>query len=337
MWIVIPALSLALVHIAGDNVAVVPDMAGNLGPSIIATTFVAYLICGTAVAGLSAWIGVTTGLELMVVVKRLFGCSGKKVLAGIILTICVPASALTGGYFAGWVLHSMSGLPHSVAVGICLYTFSLLAAGYGEEVLKISNYMALLLVPFLACASAQLEWSLPGAKVSLGAVDWPLVFALLGYNAGGMRPALVVEAGVHLAKKGYRAIGLAVLAKFIEGLITLLMAQIVLATGVQGPLALASAVDHVLGSAAGALFNVVLFCVLMNTMAPAMKVNACQISVLTGLAFWPALFLGATLIWLISFAGLRSILLTMSVTGLFMATFILYIAYFLHKNKQKKT
>lgn len=336
MWILLPALSLALVHIAGDNIAVVPDMAILIGHDIYITTFIAYFVFGTIITGLSAWIGVATGQELTVVVKRLFGCVGKKVLALVILAVCIPASALTGGYFAGWALEHLTGLTPVWATIACLVLFALLAAGYGEEFLKASNYVGLLLLPVMLFVICQLGFTFSFGVFNSGSINWPLVFALIGYNAGGMRPSLVVEAAAYLTKKGYRVVGLAILAKMVEGLFTLLMAHIALSAGSKGPLVLAQVVGEVVGPVGYKLFYLILFCIFMNTMAPAMKVNARQMAILTDMSFWPALVLGTVIVWIYSFMGLRNILLSMSITGLFMATFIIYTAFFLHKKNQKQ-
>ncbi|MDD4599802.1 hypothetical protein SDC9_30265 [bioreactor metagenome] len=337
MWMLLPALCIAVAHIAGDNIAVVPDMAVSAGTDIYITTIVAYMLFGSLIAGLSAWIGVKSGYELLVVVKRLFGCRGKKMLAIVILAVCIPASALTGGYYSGWALYKIIGLTPFWGMPLSLLLFSVLAAGYGTELLKLSNYISLLLVPLIvvmmfasdlkAVASMNITWN----------VDWLLVCALIGYNVGGMRPVLVVETATYLAQKGYKAILLVILAKLFEGILTLFVAHLVLISQAYGPLALSGAFTSSFDNRAVFFFDIILFCTFMNTMAPAMMVNAKQVSILTGVSFWPALSIAAFMVYLGTFADFNTIILLMSITGLIMAAFIIYTAYFLHKNGIKQS
>ncbi len=329
MWILLPAVYLAIAHIAGDNVAVVPDMAATLGEDIYATTIFAYIIIGSVVTGVSAWIGVKTGQELVAVVKRLFGSTGKKILAFTILSACIPASSITGGFYAGWVVCTLTGIPLPAATLFCVSLFSLLAAGYGQELLKISNYIALLLIPIVIIIFLDQGFT-PGV-MKWSNINWILVSALVGYNVGGLRPALIVETAAYLSRKGYKAVYLVLLAKIVEGIFTLVMVHLVLQSKVHGPLALAGVVGKAFGADAVSIFYLVLFCTFMNTMAPAMKVNARQVSILTGLSFWPSLLVAGLTVCVGSFMEYSLILSVMSVTGLVVATFIIYIAYFLHK------
>lgn len=337
MWMLLPALCIAVAHIAGDNIAVVPDMAVLTGPDIYLTTIVAYMLFGLIIAGLSAWIGVKSGHELLVVVKRLFGCNGKKILALTILAVCVPASALTGGYYCGLALYKISGLPVVLGAPLCLLIFSVLAAGYGQEFLKISNYISLLLVPIILVMIFVSNLNIAANISTAGKVDWLLVCALIGYNVGGMRPVLVVETASYLAQKGHKAIFLVVLAKFFEGLFTLLVAYLVLSSQTQGPLALSNVFANIFGGKAVYMFDIILFCTFMNSMAPAMMVNAKQVSILTGFSFWPALLTSMLLVYFGTFIDFATIIKIMSFTGLSMAVFITYTAYFLHKNGIKQS
>lgn len=329
MWMLLPAVYLAIAHIAGDNVAVVPDMAAALGEDIYVTTIFAYIVIGSVVTGLSAWIGVTTGQELVAVVKRLFGCTGKRILALITLAVCIPASSITGGFYAGWVISMLTGLPVPAAIPVCVLIFSLLAAGYGQELLKVSNYVALLLIPIIIIIFFNHEFT--PVTMKWNNINWMLVSALVGYNAGGMRPALIVETAAYLSRKGYKAVLLVVLAKLVEGMFTLAMAHSVVLASVHGPLALTRVVDKMFGAGVVNLFSLILFCTFMNTMAPAMKVNARQISILTGLSFWPSLVVAALTVCIGSFMDYTVILSVMSGTGVIIAAFIVYTAYFLHK------
>ncbi|HWR45360.1 hypothetical protein [Sporomusa sp.] len=341
MGVILPALSLAIVHIAGDNVAVVPAMASLLGNGIYATVFLAYMIFGSVVAGMSAWIGVKSGRELTAVVKRLFGIRGKRVLALAVLAVSLPASALTGGYFAGQLMENLTGMPYMVAVPLCIASCSLLAAGYGRELLRISNYLALLFIPATGVMLAMLLDTIQIMPlenlISLDHISWPLVLALIGYNACGMRSALVVEAGTYFAAKDYTGVYLAVLAKFFEGFFTLLLAHLALVGGTSGLMPLPAVADKVFGPWLAIGFNSILLCIFINTMVPAMLVNAKQLSVLTRLNLWPALALSGLLIWVGSFISLDLMLMLMSGTGLVMIVFICYIAYSLHKQGANKS
>lgn len=334
MWMLLPALSLAIVHIAGDNAGLVPDTASRQGGAVWLVIILAYFLLGTALNGTVAWIGASVGQEMGVAVRRQFGCRGKKLLSLVILGVSVPASALTGGYYAGWLLSSLTGLPQPVAVLCCLLTFTVLAAGYGEELLIMSNWCSLLLVPVLL---AMLPLAGGGADVwEVGAPDWLLVLALFGYNAGGMRPALVSEAATRLRKKPERAVSLAVAAKMVEGLLTLVMAYIVLATGTDGPLALAQAANRLFGDAGGWLFAFVLLCTFANAMVPAMMVNARQLASCGGLAYWPAFAAAASAVYLTTFLPFEAILLILAAAGPATAIFVGYTAYCLHKSGGKQ-
>lgn len=341
MGVILPALSLAIVHIAGDNVAVVPAMASLLGNGIYATVFLAYMVFGSAVAGLSAWIGVKSGRELTAVVKRLFGMRGKMLLAFAVLAVSLPASALTGGYFAGQLLQHLTGIPYSLAVPICMVTCSILAAGYGSELLRLSNYLALLFIPAIGIMIIIIFDTAPivsfSSLISLEYTSWPLVLALIGYNAGGMRSALVVEAGSYFSSKNYTGVYLAVLAKFFEGFFTLLLAHLVLTSGATGLLPLPAVADRAFGSYLALGFDGILLCILINTMVPAMLVNTKQLSIIAKIRFWPALILASILVWLGSFVNLQLILMLMSGTGIIMTAFIGCIAYFLHKQEANKS
>lgn len=337
MWLLLPAVYLAIAHIAGDNVAVVPDLAALSGTKIYITTLLAYMIFGSIIAGLLAWIGIKTGQELLVVVNRLFGCSGKKILAMAILGVCLPASALTGGYYSGWVFSQITGLPLAIGIPFSLALACILAIGHGNELLKLSNYCGFLLVPLIifTIISYEIEY-LPSIQLG-GSIDWVFVFALVGYNVGGMRPVLVVETAAHLSQKGWQAIYLIIIAKLLEGILTIVVAHLVILTGAQGPLALAGVFKKVWSIDLAFIFNLVLFCTFLNTMAPAMMVNAKQLSCLSGLNFRQAIILSAVIVCILSFTDFNIIIRILSCTGIIMAGFIIYTAYFLHKKGEKQS
>lgn len=341
MGVVLPALSLAIVHIAGDNAAVVPAMASLIGNGIYATVFLAYVIFGSLVAGMSAWIGVKSGRELTAVVKRLFGLRGKQLLAFAVLVVSLPASSLTGGYFAGHLIESLTGIPYILAAALCVAGCSVLAAGYGREVLQISNYLALLFIPATGIMLVLLLDTIQviplNNVVAFDQISWPLVLALIGYNACGMRSALVVETGTYFVTQDYTGVYLAILAKIFEGCFTLFLAHLALVGEASGLMALPAVADKVFGPWLAIGFNGVLLCMFINTMVPAMLVNAKQLSVLTRLTLWPALTLAGILIWGGSFISLDLMLMLMSGTGLIMMVFICYTAYALHKQGANKS
>lgn len=334
MWIVLPAFYLAIIRIAGDNIGVVPDAAHALNSGIFATTIVAYMVLGSLLNALLAWIGVRSGQELVILAKRMIGYKGKKIVGFNILAVCIPASALTGCYFSGWIIHSLTGWPQSICGILCMILFSVMAAGVAEELLKVSNYLALLLIPIIL-----LLWitnDVPLFDFQLDYIDWPLVFALIGYNAGGMHSVLAVETAAYLTKKGCKVVVLAILSKVVEAMITLLMVQLVVTFGTAGPLALAEVVKQALGSTAYSVFSIIIFCAFMNVMVPAMLVNARQVSSITGVSFRPALIIAAVTVYFTSLLDYNYILCIMSVTGIVMAATIVYISYYLHAHYIKR-
>lgn len=337
MWMLLPALSLALVHIAGDNAGVVPDAAALVGGDIYVVILLSYIVMGGGLTGLTAWIGVRGGAELAVVVRRLFGGGGKQVFAAVTLGVSLPASALTGCYYAGWLVHTLTGLPTVAAEVLCLAFFTLLAAGYWRELLLVSNYSSLFLVPALLVLLALADPDAAASPAEMaGSIDWMLVLALFAYNAGGMRPSLAAEAAACLAKRGGRAVTLMVAAKVAEGLFTLVMAHIVIVAGTTGPLALAAAADKIGGAGSGTAFAVVLLCTFVNTMVPAMVVNARQVAFASGLAFGPSLAAAAAAVYLTSFLAYETILGLLAAAGLATVAFIIWTACVLHKKGQSQ-
>jgi hypothetical protein len=332
MWMLLPALSLAIVHIAGDNAGVVPDAATQKGAGIFLTVILAYIAFGAGLTGLAASIGARTGVELAVVVRRLFGVRGKRLLAVITLGISIPASALTGGYFAAWLVHDLTGLPQPAAAPLCLALFTLLAVGYLPELLMIANYCSLLLVPALAILLVTVGGEHLSGNWPAGGIDWPLVMALFGYNAGGMRPALAAETAACLARRGGRAVWLTVAAKLVEGVLTIAMAYIVLAVGATGPMSLAAVAKYSFGPVGGAFFAGVLFFAFATTMVPAMVVNGRHVACCTGLGSWKGVAAAAVAVYLATFAAYESLLQIMGWTAGATAVFIGYTAYVVHKN-----
>jgi ABC-type antimicrobial peptide transport system permease subunit len=115
------------------------------------------------------------------------------------------------------------------------------------------------------------------------------------------------------------------------------MAWLVMSAGSHGPLALAAAATKLLGSAGGIVFGVILLCVFVNTMTPAMAVNARQVACLTGLGFGPALAVAAGLVYTAAVSlEFQTMLSILSVTGVIAAAFVIYTACRLHKSSGKQ-
>jgi len=203
-----------------------------------------------------------------------------------------------------------------------------MAAGYGFEFLKLSNYLALFLLPVVGILFFQQDSTNLQHFFDMGAINWPLAFALIGYNSGGMRSILVVEAAALLSKKGDKAVFLAVMSKVVEGLFTVGVAHLVLFAGAAGPLALSQVVHKFLGTIGFHIFNLILLCTLI--------VNARQISIITDLPIWPSLGISMLAVYLVSLVNFNTLLMMMSWAGLITIGFLVYTAWFLHKQRINK-
>lgn len=340
MWFFLAAGSLVLTSIAGDNVALVPFLTAKLEREIYGTIFLAYCVLGAVTAAISAWIGVKTGRELPFVAYKLFGCRGKRFLAVLILVVSLPASSLTGGLFAGLALQSITGLPFSIAAAVCLVVATLLACGWVPEVLKISNSVTMLLVPVMGAllflASVEPVQPLSAAMgLDRPGINLPVMLALWGYNAGGMRPALMVEAAAYMRKKGERAVWLAVAAKIMEGLVTMGIAFVALRYAAGAPLALADVAGLWWGDVGRKVMTVMLLCLFLNTMAPAMMVNARQIMTLTAMSYTAAMVAAVFLVMAGTFLGVERLLYLLSWTGMGIALYTVAAPWLLHKCRQQ--
>lgn len=331
MRMIMPVLSLAMLHVAGGNLGVVPDAAAKLGSDVYAVTVSAYMVFGAALAGLSAWIGARTGHELGVVAKRLFGQSGKWWFAVATLAISLPASALTGSYFAALIFTWLTGLPVTLTALVCLTVFAGLALWHRPELMVVSGYLSLGLFPLLAAmVYLQPPTPVPGLGEA-GSIDWGLVAALVAYNAGGMRSALVAEAATCLAHRSAKAVCLTVAAKGLEGLLTLAAAYVVIGSGGSGPLALLDAAEDLLGPVGAPLLGLVFLALFLNTMVPAMTVNARQTAILTGLGQRTSMLLATLAVYGLSFVPYGLILQLMAGACLLLLYFICATVRNLHK------
>jgi hypothetical protein len=153
-----------------------------------------------------------------------------------------------------------------------------------------------------------------------------------------MRSLLVVETSTRFMKKEKKAIYLSIVAKLLEGCFTLSLAYLTIMTSISGPLTLLNIAEKTFLPAGYYIFALILFCIFVYTMAPAMMVNAKQLSILTGFTLVPSLFFAGVLVWLLSFICYYNLLLLISIGTLSLILFIIFTVYNLHKhrlNKQK--
>ena len=331
MWMLLPVICLSIVHLSGNNMGLIPDMVIILGNDSYLTNIIVYMILGGSLTILTAWIGITSGRDLVGVTKKIYGPFGKKILAIALLATSIPASALTGGYYAGSIVQLLLGLPYWLSSFACLLLFSLFAVQFNHELLKLSNYIGLLLIPILVCIFLVCNFQYVTVSLKWSHVNWLLVLGIIGYNVGGLWLAFLVETTAYWAQQGNRGIIIVILAKIVEGLITLGVAYLVLSAGIQGPLAVATLVNTQSHTLFSNLFLVVLLCNFCNAMAPAMIVNARQISSLMTMSFWPGIIVSTTLVYGMSFLKFSMILAIMGYTSIIMILFIIYTAYSLHK------
>jgi hypothetical protein len=335
MWMFLPALLLAAINIAGNNLALVPDIIALYGNPIFTTLAVSYIIISSTITALSAWMGVMGKEELFVIVKRLFDFNGKRWLALAMLAISLPASALTGCVFSGWIVHTMVGIDIKWAMLLSLLIFWLASLSLHNWVLTSARYLAVLCIPvFLTAGVIQLQ-DIPLQTIPWGPVDWTLALALVGYNTGGIRPAIMVEAAACLSKRGYQVIGAAVLSKLLEGFFTFLMAVVVYSAGISGPNSLLRLMEIIVGPLGMTLFALLLYGLFLNTMAPAMRVNIKQLSTLLGLSEYWSTVITLLIIYSISQCSVYTILQGMSVSGLLMIGLNIYTAYCLYIRTNK--
>jgi hypothetical protein len=177
---------------------------------------------------------------------------------------------------------------------------------------------------------------MPLQTIPWGPIDWTLALAFVGYNTGGIRPAIMVEAAACLSKRGYQVIGAAVLSKLFEGFFTFMMAFVVYSAGISGPNSLLRLMEMSVGPVGTTLFAVLLYGLFLNAMAPAMKVNIKQLSTLLGVSKLWSTLITLTLIYGISQCSLYTILQGMSISGLLMIGLTIYTAYCLYIRPNRK-
>ncbi|MBU2700896.1 hypothetical protein Ga0466249_002007 [Sporomusaceae bacterium BoRhaA] len=331
MWMLLPALLLASMNIAGNNLALVPDMIILYGAPVFTTLVVAYLLISSMITALSAWMGMTAKEELFVIIKQLFAFAGKRWLALAMLAISLPASALTGCVFSGSIVYTVFGIPSEWAMLFSLLFFWLSSLSLHNWILAIAKYLTVCSIPlFFIVGMMQLSQTFWQQTLLWGPVNWTLVFAFVGYNTGGIRPALMVEASACLSKKGYQVIGAAVLSKLIEGCFTFLMALVVYSADIMGPNSLLGLAEKISGPLGRTIFAFFLYGLFLNTMAPAMKVNIKEVGTLLGISNGWSTLITLFGIYSISQCSIYTILQGMSVSGLLMIVLNIYTAYRLY-------
>lgn len=315
-WLFLTVLSFAMTNIAGDNIVVVPLMTTALQKNMYGVILIAYFVIGACLAGISAWIGAIAKDELPRTVEWNGGKPAKDLLAWVILGVCLPASALTGGFFAGAILANTFGIAHGLGALCALLVYSSCVLRKNKKLVLWINAISLLTIPLIIAACFPFS-QLTGSQTHLPVpVDqWTVIWALVGYNACGLRPILLTEASVYF-NSPWLAVGIAVAAKWLEGAITLLFAYSVVESGAIGLLPISQILENHWGMVGRILFLTSFLAVIFSCMVPAMDVNAHQIKGLTGLRYSYALCLAFIITLSITSLGLEKMLGMLAIAGL---------------------
>lgn len=316
-WFFFAVLSLAVTNVAGDNIAVVPVMAAVLPDDIYWVILVAYFVVGAFLAGISAWIGSVARDELPQTVEWSGGKPAKNLLTWAILGVCIPASALTGGFFAGSLLADITGISWEYGALLVLLVYSSFVLNKNKKCIMWINTISLITIPVLIMGCLQHNQLGTGLQENFNVQinQWTLVCALVGYNAGGLRPVLLAEAGTYFSCP-WAAAGIAVAAKWVEGIITLILAYSVVESGAAGLLPVGQILETHWGLAGRILFVLSFLGIFFSCMVPAMAVNAHQIKGLTGMHCVYALIWALVIVLGITFLGLEILLGILAVTGI---------------------
>lgn len=316
-WGFLAIISLAVTNIAGDNIAVVPVMAAIFSDDIYEVIIIAYFAIGACLAGVSAWIGAVANDELSQTVEWSSGVLGGDLLAGTILGVCLPASALTGGFFAGTLLAATIGIAQQYGTLLVLVVYSLFVLYKNKKCVQWINAVSLITIPLVIMGCWQFGQLYTGLREDLTVQinQWTLIWALVGYNVGGLRPILLVEAGAYL-NSPWAAAGIAVAAKWLEGIITLLFAYVVVRSGAAGLLPIGQILETQGGTVGRILFVLSFLSIFFSCMVPAMAVNAHQIRKLTGVQCVHALIWALLIVLSITFLGLETLLEILAVAGI---------------------
>lgn len=333
---VLTALMLAFTQMGGHSGAVVPAMAAIMGSEIMGTVIMAYFMVGCTVAGLCTWIGVKTGQELIPAAVRLYGGQARVGLACLIALVTLPASAVTGYYWSGLIIHHLTGMAHPLSGLVCLMVFTALAGGRGQEWLKISNTLTLMAAPVLVFLCLYHHPTNQTAPSDWGSINWITVFALTAFHACGTRTLLAVETGAALQKKGREAIILALTAKCIEGVIAVGAVQVAVSANLTEGLALCQA-GAVWGAGGFAVMSLFLLSAFTNVMVPAMTVSGRQMTILFGMTSEAGLVTALVLVCALSLISMEVLWYLLSMAGLGSVLFITYTVWKLHKGTGKNS
>lgn len=323
-WLLLTTLSLTITNIAGDNVAVVPALAVVLRHNIFPIIFVAYFIVGSCLAGIAAWIGAVTRVESPVGYS---GRSSSRMIAWAIICVCIPASALTGGIFSGALFASVLNIPqtYGTLIGLAIYTSFVL---YREKKhISWANIVSFICVPMFiyGCLHENYVTHIFRQTFIIPPLEgWGIIWALVGYNAGGLRPLLLAETGKYLGCR-WTSVLMAVAAKWLEGLITLLFAYVVVNTEVAGMLPLGQIFELQWGSLGRYICAIGFSGLFFSCMVPAMAVNAHCIKQLAGGTYTYALWCSMLVVFSSTFLGIEKLLWILSITGMGAAMMMIYI------------
>jgi len=324
-WLLLTTLFLVITNTAGDNVAVVPALAVVLQEDIFPIIWISYFVVGACLAGISAWIGAVTRDESSVGWN--IGKQSSHWIFWAVLGVCVPASALTGGIFSGALIAGVLHIPqtYGALLGLTVYTTFVLWRDKRQIIwINIVAFICIPILLFSCLGDSQVTETVYKASILQQGDKWAVIWALVGYNAGRLRPLLLAETGNYLGCR-WTSVIIAVAAKWLEGLITMVFAYAVVKTGVDGTLPLGQMLEMEWGWQGKCFFIIGFIGLCFSCMVPAMAVNAYCIKELTGGGYVCALFgalivvfigtlLGAQkMLWVLSFSGMGATLVIITV------------------------
>jgi len=283
-WVAILLLFLGS-FMGGDNLIFVPDLAGRNGNSLFPQIMLAYLVTGSVVYGLAAWLGSYKGLPLDQLCKVYWGERGLRSQAVISLMVAIPACALTGGYFAGLLLEKLWGVEWSsgalLSLGLAL---GLACAGTNGCVKKTGIIFSLTVVAVIMVLAGVSAVSFHHQPVR-GPFEnllWPTVAVMVAFNSGGIMPQLVTEVAARYYGDVKVAVTVAMGAKIIEGVLTGALAWSVVRQGAGGPAAVVELVQLMAGDRAGLIWGLLVYAALVVFLAPILAACAIQMGNLLG-------------------------------------------------------
>jgi hypothetical protein len=327
-WMLLTTIFLAIANTAGDNVAVVPALAVILRQDIFPIIWVSYFGVGACLAGISAWIGAVTRDESSVgwnIEKH-----SRHWITWAVLCVCLPASALTGGIFSGALIAGVLHIPqtYGALLGLTVYTIFVLCRDKRQIIW--TNIVSFICVPVLlySClGDSHTTATVYQASILQQDDKWAVIWALVGYNAGGLRPLLLAETGNYLGCR-WTSVIVAVAAKWLEGLVTMVFAYAVVKTGVTGMLPLGQILEIEWGWLGRYFFTIGFIGLCFSCMVPAMAVNAYCIKELTGGGYICALFEALIIVFFGTLLGTQKLLWVLSFTGMGAALVIITVFWY---------